>query len=141
MLNDYLKSINKTKEDVMVDEEAEKQYQSYITNRCLSGFIDTLFQANDMNMYSFLDKRMQYDYLRHSIRAQNRFTPWLKQEKNEEIALVMEYYSYNRLRAEEALALMSKSDIEYISMYLNRGGFEKVKTPKTTKKGKKMKEI
>lgn len=119
----------------MVDEETEKQYQGYIVNRCLSGYIDTLFQANDMNMYPFLDKRMQYDYLRHSIRPGNRFSPWLKQEKNESVELIKEYYGYSREKAEKALELMSKTDIEYISMYLNKGGFVKDKPPKN-KKGK-----
>lgn len=133
MLNEYLKSINKTKEDLMEGEYEEKQYQSYVINRCLSGSIDTLFQANEMNRYPFLDKKIQYDYLRRSIRPANRFSPWLKQEKNEQIEAVQQYYQYNRRKAEQALAIMSKSDIEYIIMSLNPGGFTKTDTKKRRK--------
>lgn len=135
MLNEYLKSINKTKENIMVDEASEKEYTPYVINRCLSNFSDTLFQANEMNRFSDMDPRMQYDYLRHSIRPQNRFSPWLKQAKDENIALIQEYYNYSRVKAEELLPLLSKSDFEYISMCLNRGGFEKSKAKKGKTKG------
>lgn len=134
MLNDYLKSINKSKEDIMVDDYTEKQYNPYITNHCLSGFIDTIFQSNEMNRFSFLDKRLQYDYLRFSIRQANRFTPWLKQVKDEQVEAVKEYFQYNRSQAEKALSVMSKDQIEYIIKYLDRGGFVKTKVKKRKNK-------
>ena len=64
-LGEYLTAINYSKEPLMDTEDdwVEKKYQPYITNRCLSYFPDTIIQANQMNRYSDLDKKMQFDYL------------------------------------------------------------------------------
>ena len=47
----------------MVDDIAEKQYNSYIINKGLSYFIDTIFPANEMNLNSHIPNRMEYDFL------------------------------------------------------------------------------
>lgn len=128
-LNDWLKSINKTKQDVMDSPEEEKNYNPYIVNRCLGGFIDTVIQANEMNMFPGLDKRMQYDYLRHSIRPKNRFAPWIKPEVVDNLEIVKKFFGYNTSKAEEALKILSNSDLEYIKQTLESGKFNKIKTP------------
>ena len=46
---EYLKAINETKKDIMVDDVAEKQYNPFIINRGLSFFKDTILYANEMN--------------------------------------------------------------------------------------------
>ena len=61
-LSDYLNSINQNKKNIIVDEDTEKAYPPFIVNKCLSGFLDTVLYANEMNMYPHLDKKLQYDF-------------------------------------------------------------------------------
>ena len=56
-LKDWLNSINFSKEDLS---ENISSYPPYIINRCLSGHLDCVMFANEMNKYNFLDKDMQY---------------------------------------------------------------------------------
>jgi len=81
-LKDWLNSINQTKKNIM-DEDSSSitDYAPYIINRCLSGHIDCLMYSNEMNKYSSLDKKLQYDFFINIIRKKKRFSPWLKQEK------------------------------------------------------------
>ena len=53
-LKDWLNSINFNKENLMEDPDAKKDYPPYIINRCLSGHLDCIMFANEMNKYSFL---------------------------------------------------------------------------------------
>ncbi len=74
-LKDWLNSINFTKEDLMKDDETSiKEYAPYIINKCLSGQIDTILFANEMNMNHHLDKRMQYSFYLNSLRKKKRFS-------------------------------------------------------------------
>ena len=101
-LGDFLNSINYTKEDVFAEdaEHASKQYPAFVVNRCLSYFPDTLFHANEMNVNHSLSERVQYDYLRLSIRPRKRFSKWLKNEKPDDIEVVKRYYNYSNRKAE-----------------------------------------
>ena len=64
-LTDYLKSINENKINLMDTEDPgwEKNYPSWIINKCLSGFIDTVMFANEINRLHHLPKKMQFDFL------------------------------------------------------------------------------
>ena len=57
-LKDWLNSINLTKKN-LIDEDPslEKEYNPYIINRIYSGHLDSVMFANEMNQYSFLDKK------------------------------------------------------------------------------------
>jgi len=68
-LKDWLNSINFTKED-LIDENPgiKKEYPSYIINKCLSGHIDCILFANEMNMNHHLDKDLQYSFYLNSLR-------------------------------------------------------------------------
>ena len=81
-LSEYLNAINHSKDDLLVDEHAEKKYVPFVVNRCLSYFPDTIMQANEMNMLPNAEKKMQFDYLRHSVRKRKRFSKWLKNEND-----------------------------------------------------------
>ena len=48
---EFLNSINHSKKDVMVDDLTEKSYNSFMVNRSLSYFPDTVGFANVMNQY------------------------------------------------------------------------------------------
>jgi hypothetical protein len=113
-LSDWLNSINFTKQNLIEDTLNEKGYVPYVINRSLSYFPDTLFHANEMNEKHFLSKKMQYDYLRLSIRKRRRFSKWDKKTNSDIVDLVKDYYGYNTKKALEVLPLLSKDQITYI---------------------------
>ncbi len=123
-LTDFLNSINHTKDDIFSDdtEYAEKMYQPFVINRSLSYFSDTVFHANEMNQLNFLNEKMQYDYLRHSIRKRKRFSKWIKNEKIEDLDLIKEYFNYSNRKAQECLAILSEDQIDLIRKEMDTGG-------------------
>jgi hypothetical protein len=122
-LKHYLNSINYDKVNLMdLDEEAIKSYPPYIINRCLSGFMDVILYANEMNMFSHLDNKMQYDFFINTIRKRKRFSPWLKKDSLKDLELVKQYYGYSNEKAKTALGLLTKEQIEFIRSKLNVGG-------------------
>ena len=122
---DYLKAINETKEDVMLTEQDEKKYSSFIVNRGLSFFMDTIFQVNEMNRNHQLESRLQFAYLLNSIRKKKRYSKWLKPEKLGDLDIVKEYYGFGNEKAKDALKVLSEDQLGYIRNKLNRGGVEK----------------
>ena len=123
-LKDYLNAINHTKERLMdtEDEEWEKKYPPFIVNKCLSGFQDTLMLVNEINQYSHLDKKLQFDFLINSIRPRKWFTPWVKAEKLDDLEYVKEFYGYNNEKARIALSILNDEHIATIKRKLNKGG-------------------
>lgn len=119
---DYLKAINETKEDVMLTPQDERKYSSFIVNRGLSFFMDTIFQVNEMNRNHHLDSRLQFDYLINIIRQKKRYSKWLKTEKLQNVELVREYYGFSYEKAKDALSILSEDQLAYISDKLNQGG-------------------
>ena len=78
-LKDWLNSINFNKDNlVKEDPSIAKKYPPFIVNKCLSGHLDSILFANEMNKSHFLDKDMQYDFLLNSLRKKRRFSPWLR---------------------------------------------------------------
>ena len=122
---DYLKAINETKEDVMLTYQDEKKYAAFIVNRGLSFFMDTIFQANEINRNHHLDSRLQFDYLLNSIRQKKRYSKWLKPEKLDDLDIVKEYYGFGNEKAKNALQVLSVDQLAYIRRKLNQGGVEK----------------
>ena len=75
-LKDWLNSVNFTKDDLIDDDpDTIKNYPPYIVNRCLSGHLDTVLYANEMNLHPNLDKDMQYQFYLNSLRKRKRFSP------------------------------------------------------------------
>jgi hypothetical protein len=91
-LKDWLNSINQTKQN-LIDEDPslEKEYAPYIINRCLSGQVDTVLFANEMNLNHHLDKDMQYSFYLNSIRKRRRFSPWIHKDKVKDLECVKQY--------------------------------------------------
>ena len=118
-LKDWLNSINFTKEDLSED---IKSYPPYIINRCLSGHIDCVMFANEMNINHHLDKDLQYSFYLNSLRKRKRFSPWLRKEKVEDLELVKQYYSYSNEKASQALKVLNKEQLKFIKKRLETGG-------------------
>ena len=118
-LKDWLNSIKFTKEDLSYD---IKTYPPYVINRCLSGFIDTIMYANEMNRYPNLDKDMQYSFYLNSVRKRKRFSPWLRKDKVNDLECVKEYYGYSNEKAAQALKILDKTQLNFIKQRLETGG-------------------
>ena len=119
---DYLNSINYTKEDIMHDDIDEKQYVSFVVNRSLSYFPDTVAIANEMNRYHHIDKKLQYHFMLNIVRKRKRFSKWNKPELDNNIEVVKEYYGYSNEKARQALTLLSSSQIEELKKKVSKGG-------------------
>ena len=119
---DYVNSINDTKEDIMVDDIAEKKYLPFTINRSLSYFNDTVGLANVMNQYHHLDHKLQYHFLINIIRKRKRFSKWMKPTTESDIEVVKEYYGYSNEKARQVLPLLSPEKITIIKQKVSKGG-------------------
>ena len=121
-LKDWLNSINFTKENLIEDPDMISSYPPYIVNRCLSGHLDTVLFANEMNLYNSLDKDMQYTFFLYTLRKRKRFSPWLKKEQVDDLDLVKKHYGYSNEKAKVAVSLLTKTQLETIRNQHDMGG-------------------
>ena len=122
---EYLNAINNTKQDIMVDDVAEKQYNAFMVNRGLSYFYDTALLANEMNKRAHLDNRLQFDFFINTIRKKKRFSKWMKAEEEDNIKVVKEYYGYSNEKARQALTILNDDNIEQLKAKVYKGGTRK----------------
>jgi len=122
-LNDWLKSINETKVNIMdEDHSSVRDYPPFIINKCLSGYIDCIMFANEMNKNHSLEKKFQYDFFINIIRKKKRFSPWIKKEKIQDLEVVKSYYGYSNEKAQQALKILTKQQLSFIKSKLETGG-------------------
>ncbi len=119
---DFVNAINKTKEDLLKDPTSEKLYQPFLVNKALSYFADTVLYANEMNMYRNLDNKLQFHFFLNSIRPAKRFAKWVKNQEDNDIAAVAEYYGYNPEKAQNAVSILSSDQLQLIKQKLEKGG-------------------
>ena len=122
-LKDWLNSINFNKNNLIEeDPDAISSYPPYIINRCLSGHLDTVLFANEMNKFPLLDKDMQYHFYLYTLRKKKRFSPWLKKEQVDDLDLVKKHYGYSNEKARIAVSLLTNTQLEYIRNKHEQGG-------------------
>ena len=122
-LKDWLNSINTGKNNLIdEDTDLEKKYPSYIINRCLSGHIDAVMFANEMNKHPNLEKKLQYDFFLNSLRKRKRYSPWLRKEQIENLELVKKYYGYSNEKAKQVLHILTREQLSFIRDRLETGG-------------------
>ena len=122
-LKEWLNSINFTKTNLTdEDPDAIKDYAPFVVNRCLSGHLDCILFANEMNKYHFLNKHMQYTFYLNTLRKKKRFSPWLRNDKIEDLESVKQYYGYSNEKAFQVLKILSNEQIEFIKQRLEIGG-------------------
>ena len=110
---DFIKAVSHTKEDLFQrDDVSEKDYNSFMVNRGLSYFPDTILYANEMNLLSHIPQRMQFEYYRQSIRSKNRFAKWDKMAKSDDLSMICNEYSCNPTIGKSYLNLLSEKDLE-----------------------------
>ena len=118
-LKDWLNSINFTKENLS---DSIRDYPPFIVNRCLSGHLDCVMFANEMNKYHSLDKDMQYEFYLNILRKRKRFSPWIRKDKVTDLDCVKQYYGYSNEKASQALKILSNEQINFIKQRLDTGG-------------------
>ena len=124
-LKDWLNSINFNKQNLIEeDPSCVREYPPYIINRCLSGNLDCIMFAYEMNKYSFLDKDMQYSFYLNSLRKKKRFSPWLRKEKVTDLEIIKQYYGYSNEKASNALKILTPEQINFIKQRLDTGGMK-----------------
>ncbi len=124
---DFIKDISHVKENIMrddVDNEIEKQYNAFIVNRGFSYFMDTVIYANEMNIRSHVDSKLQFNFLINTVRQKKRYSKWHKAEQSDDIQILKEYYGYNIHRAKEVLPLHTKEQLMFIREKLDKGGLK-----------------
>lgn len=120
-LKDWLNSIYFSKKNLLEEIDNPNQYPAFIVNRMLSGNIDTVLFASELNERFTMDKDMQYKFLLYAVPKRKRFSNYLKKNSLEDLELVKSYYGYNTEKALDALRLLSKEQIDYIREELNTG--------------------
>ena len=119
---EFVNAINYSKNNIMVDDIVEKQYNAFMVNRSLSYFQDTALIANEMNINHHLDNRLQFDFLINIVRKRKRFSKWFKPESNSDVEVVKDYYGYSNEKARQALSLLTKEQLDELKKKVNKGG-------------------
>ena len=122
-LKDWMNSINQTKKSLIdEDPDLETKYPPYIVNRCLSGHVDAIMFANEMNLNSHLDKKLQYDFLLNTLRSKKRFSPWIRKDELKTLECIKSYYGYSNEKARQVLSILTEDQITSIRKKLDKGG-------------------
>lgn len=122
---EFVNSINSTKVNLMdKDEDTEAKYNSFLVNRSLSYFPETVIMSNEMNRLHHLDAKLQYDFLINIVRKKKRFSKWDKPEERADIECVKQYFGYSESKAKQVVGLLSESQITTIKSKVSIGGRE-----------------
>jgi len=121
-LKDYLNSINHDKKPLLDEEENVSKYLAFVVNKCMSYFNDTIFYANEMNCNPWIYKKCQFDFYRFGVRKKKRYSPWLRKEEDNNIAVIKEVFGYSETKAREVLNIISPQDMDKLKKSLEKGG-------------------
>jgi hypothetical protein len=122
LFKDWIPSILNTKKYILT-EDNEKDYNSYLINMCLSQHNDCLLYVNEMNRYSGLDKKMQYDFYLNILVAKKRpFQKWYKASESKDIQVIKEYFGYSSEKAKDALRILTPEQIDKIREVVDKTG-------------------
>jgi hypothetical protein len=100
-------------------------YNPFIINKGFSYFPDLIFFANEMNKGSNFnsDPLLQFNFYYHLLpRRKPRFEKWVKPKKEEELNIIMEYYSYSREKAKQVMGIIDNKQLKLMEKELEKGG-------------------
>lgn len=120
---DYVNSISHNKKDLLEEDPSSfGAYDTFMINRALSQFPDTILYANELNQVPGVDKDQHYYCLINIIRPRKRYAKWPKKLKDNDVDAVKEYYGFNTAKAESATSLLSSNQLDEIRGRLQKGG-------------------
>lgn len=122
---EFLNAINVTKENLMVDDLSEKSYNSYIINRSLSYFPDTILLANEVNRMAHVDNHLKFSFFINTVRKRKRFSKWDKPINSDDLDVVKQYYGYSNEKARQVLSILSSDQISELKQRMHKGGKSK----------------
>ena len=126
---DFANSIY-NKDNLIVDERTEKEYNPFIVNRAMGFGPDTVIAGNEMNSRHHLDNKMQYDFLKSTVRKAKRYNKWIKAEESD-IEAIQKFFGYSFFKAKEALRILNEDQIDRIKLHLSMSqGGQKVQKHK-----------
>lgn len=120
-LFDFINDLSFDKVNLLSEEDNEKLVQPYMINKALSMNMDTVLYADQMNRLYDLPKKMQYDYLFHSIRKRKRYGKWAKKDDQTILAMVAEHYQCSFNKARKMMQLMTPQQLETIKVLSDKG--------------------
>jgi len=121
----FLQSINVDKTDLLKEDPSNiKDYNSFLINRGLSYFHDTVLYANEMNVNNHIPSDMQYGYLLNVINKRKRFSKWYKAVSSENLELIKKVYQVNSEKALQYLNLLTDEQIDFLKQQQNVGGLK-----------------
>lgn len=105
---DFVNNITLSKEEISVEafEEGKKNYIPFIINRSLSYHFNCIFFANELNINSHLEPKLQYDFYLRTIKKGKRYAKWCKQTNIEELKTISQKYKCNLRRAKEIFHIL-----------------------------------
>ena len=120
---DFLNAINDNKQDLFEDPQADKDYTSFIVNKGLSYFPDTVLYANEMNCHHQIPKKWQFHFYLNSIPKKRRFSKWHKKDNvTDLVKLIAKHYKYSERKAYEIMDILTPQQIEEIRLRYEVGG-------------------
>lgn len=99
----------------------EKSYSPFIVNRGMSMHRDLALWANQMNINSHLEDRLQYDFFFHGVRQQKRNAPWIKRGKEEYLPAVQRFFEYSPQKSKELIksGILTDEDLAKIQHWFD----------------------
>lgn len=105
------------------ENETAKSYNSFMVNRGLSYFSDSVYAANEINKHSNMPAKMQYDFYRHVLRPRRRFSKWTKSKTYDtDVAMIAEMYHISKKEASSYVELLTPEQIDECRKYNSKGG-------------------
>lgn len=128
LFKELIPSILQTKKKLEI---VDGDYVPFVVNKAVGAHYDCVLQVNQMNLYPDLPFESQYEYLINTTRGWKRpFQPWLKNENDESLATIMEYYGISREKAKDLSGVLTNEQILQLKERMQTGGI----TPKNGRK-------
>lgn len=120
---DFVNAISYTKEDLFIDKNNIPAYNSFMVNRGLSYFPDTVYAANEMNVNYNMDKDMQFNFLLNIVSKRKRFSKWEAKNKIlKEVEALSMLLNCSIRKAEEYITLLNDNQLKLLLQSTNKGG-------------------
>lgn len=111
----FVKSINEHQYNF--EKEFDKSiYNTYVITQAFSYFPDTIFLANEMNLYPGISNEMHYDFLFYTIPKKKRFSQWFKLKKHNQATFLSEWFN---VRYDKAVEIMNALGEEKVSKLID----------------------
>lgn len=128
---DFVNAVTFTKKNLIQDDpECVKAYVPFIINKALSYHLDTLLDANTMNLNAHVAADLQFAFYLHSLRKARRFSKWAKPDESEELKAVAQFFRFGPEKAKQALAILAPEQVKLIKAKMAARGDENVRTRK-----------